>query len=102
MMAHVPVLVTDAPSNANLAVVRSLGRRGISVGVCGFPGEFNLSFHSRYARERHVMPSPGADPAGFLLGLRDLLKTGRYPIVLPTTERTIQLISEHRDALPAA
>ncbi|HXH82418.1 MAG TPA: ATP-grasp domain-containing protein [Candidatus Tectomicrobia bacterium] len=98
----VPVLVTDAPSNANLAVVRSLGRRGIPVGVCGFPEEFNLSFHSRYAAARHVLPSPTRDPSGFLLGLRDTLKAGRYPILLPTTERTLQLISEHRDALPGS
>ena len=33
MRSPAPVLVTDAPANASLAVVRSLGRRGIPVGV---------------------------------------------------------------------
>ena len=33
MSSPYPVLVTDAPANASLAVVRSLGRRGIPVGV---------------------------------------------------------------------
>ena len=31
-----PVLVTDTPANASLAVVRSLGRRGVPVGLCAF------------------------------------------------------------------
>jgi predicted ATP-grasp superfamily ATP-dependent carboligase len=96
-----PVLVTDAPSNANLAVVRSLGRQGIPVGVCGFEGEFNLSFHSRYVQERVFLPSPARDPSGFLGGLRALLVTGKYPILFPTTDRTIQLVAAHRAELPA-
>jgi predicted ATP-grasp superfamily ATP-dependent carboligase len=95
-----PVLVTDAPSNANLAVVRSLGRRGIPVGVCGFEGEFNLSFHSRYVQERLHLPSPALDPAGFLESLQALLVTGKYPILFPTTERTIQLVAAHRERFP--
>ena len=100
MTDRVPVLVTDAPSNANLAVVRSLGRRGIPVGVCGFRGEFNLSFHSRYAEERLLVPSPASDPSGFMRRLTGVLATGRYPLLFPTTERTIQLVSAHRDELP--
>jgi predicted ATP-grasp superfamily ATP-dependent carboligase len=96
-----PVLVADAPSNANLAVVRSLGRRGIPVGVCGFEGEFNLSFHSRYAQERLVLPSPSRDPAGFFAGLQALLTTGKYPVLFPTTERTIQIVAARRAELPA-
>ena len=100
MRDHAPVLVTDAPSNANLAVVRSLGRRGIAAGVCGFEGEFNLSFHSRYAQERVLLPSPALDPTGFLAGLQAILVTGKYPVLFPTTERTIQLVSAHREMFP--
>ncbi len=100
MTSQAPVLVTDAPSNANLAAVRSLGRRGIPVGVCGFEGEFNLSFHSRYAQERLHLPSPTLEPARFLDGLQAVLVTGKYPILFPTTERTIQLISAHREMFP--
>ena len=87
-----PVLVTDAPSNASLAVVRSLGRRGVPVGVCTFDGEFNLAAFSRWASEACPLPSPSRDPAGFIDGLARLLETGKYPIVFPTTDRTIQLV----------
>jgi len=96
-----PVLVTDAPANASLAVVRSLGRRGIPVGVCGFADEFNLAWFSRWTSERLVLPSPSRDAEGFVAALGALLETGKYPILFPTTERTIQLIAAARSRLPS-
>lgn len=95
-----PVLVTDAPANASLAVVRSLGRRGVPVGVCTFDGEFNLAAYSRWASEALTLPSPTREPEGFIGALTRVLETGKYPIVFPTTERTIQLIAAARDSLP--
>jgi predicted ATP-grasp superfamily ATP-dependent carboligase len=95
------VLVTDAPSNASLAVVRSLGRRGIPVGVCGFAGEFNLAGFSRWAVESATLPSPSRDAGGFIDALGRMLQAGTYPIVFPTTERTIQLVAAARDRLPS-
>jgi predicted ATP-grasp superfamily ATP-dependent carboligase len=96
-----PVLVADAPSNASLAVVRSLGRRGIPVGVCGFADEFNLAAYSRWASECFTLPSPSRDAAGFIDAIRALLARGKYSILFPTTERTIQLIAAARSRLPA-
>jgi predicted ATP-grasp superfamily ATP-dependent carboligase len=95
-----PVLVTDAPSNASLAVVRSLGRRGVPVGVGTFAGEFNLAGYSRWAAESCPLPSPSQEPAAFIEALAALLEGGKYPIVFPTTDRTIQLVSEARHRLP--
>ena len=96
-----PVLVTDAPANASLAVVRSLGRRGVPVGVCTFDGEFNLAAYSRWASEALTLPSPTRDPEGFIGALTRVLETGKYPIVFPTTERTIQLIAAAQETLPS-
>lgn len=101
MTANVPVLVADGPSNASLAVVRSLGRRGIPVGVCTFADEFNLAAFSRWTSETVALPSPTRDAAGFIDGLGCALAAGKYPIVFPTTERTIQLITTARDRLPS-
>jgi predicted ATP-grasp superfamily ATP-dependent carboligase len=100
-MPAMPVLVTDAPANASLAVVRSLGRRGVPVGVCSFAGEFNLAAYSRWVSDSFTLPSPTRDADGFIGALTRLLETGKYPIVFPTTERTIQLIAAARDRLPA-
>jgi predicted ATP-grasp superfamily ATP-dependent carboligase len=96
-----PVLVTDAPSNASLAVVRSLGRRGIPVGVCTFADEFNLAGFSRWTTECSTLPSPSRDATGFIDALGHLLQGGKYPIVFPSTERTIQLVAAARDRLPS-
>jgi predicted ATP-grasp superfamily ATP-dependent carboligase len=96
-----PVLVTDAPANASLAVVRSLGRRGVPVGVCAFPNEFNLAAYSRWATESFTLPSPTDHADRFIDALRRLLETGKYPIVFATTERTIQLIAAARASLPS-
>ena len=101
MIRAAAVLVTDAPANASLAVVRSLGRRGVPVGVCTFHGEFNLAAYSRWATESLTLPSPTRDPDGFIGALTRVLETGTYPIVFPTTERTIQLIAAARDRLPS-
>jgi predicted ATP-grasp superfamily ATP-dependent carboligase len=95
------VLVTDAPANASLAVVRSLGRRGVLVGVCAFDGEFNIASYSRWTAESITLPSPTRDADGFIDALTRLLETGKYPIVFPTTERTIQLIAAARERLPS-
>ena len=101
MSLSTPVLVTDAPSNASLAVVRSLGRRGVPVAVCTFANEFNLAAYSRWAAESCPLPSPSEEPAAFIDALAALLERGKYPIVFPTTDRTIQLVSEARHRLPS-
>ena len=100
MIPAIPVLVTDAPANASLAVVRSLGRRGVPVGVCAFEDEFNLASYSRWATDCLTLPSPTRDADGFIAALIRVLETGKYPIVFPTTERTIQLIAATRDRIP--
>ena len=100
MNAPAPVLVADAPSNASLAVVRSLGRRGIPVGVCEFADEFNLAGYSRYALERFTLPSPSRDASGFIDALGHVLSSGKYEVLFPTTERTIQLVASERHRLP--
>lgn len=100
MTPAIPVLVTDAPANASLAVVRSLGRRGVPVGVCAFEDEFNLAAYSRWATDCLTLPSPTRDADGFIAALISVLETGKYPIVFPTTERTIQLIAAARDRMP--
>jgi predicted ATP-grasp superfamily ATP-dependent carboligase len=71
------------------------------VGVIGFPGEFNLACHSRWASETFTLPSPSRDAHGFIDALARLLESGKYPIVFPTTERTIQLVAAARKRLPA-
>jgi len=93
-----PVLVLDADQTATLAVVRSLGRRGVPVHVAAAVDD-PLAACSRHARTRFRHPDPLTDEAGFIGWLRDRLGNGRYALVIPVTERTVVPLMRHRDAL---
>lgn len=91
-----------AESYNALAVVRSLGRRGVRVVALGQEDD-SICFHSRYVAERHVYPDPVSDEAGFLrvateLGERQRRKGGRA-VAFATSDRIVKLLSDHRERL---
>ena len=60
----------------------------------GYP---NLASFSRWTAESTTLPSPSRYAAGFIGELARLLEKGSYPVLFPTTERTIQLVAAARD-----
>ena len=89
------VFVTDGHWRKTLAVVRSLGRKGIPITV----GESTIiatSFFSKYCSRRVIYPSPIRDPDGFLNYLRRELARG-YRVIFPMEEVTLLLLARHRD-----
>lgn len=96
------VLVLDAHSTAALAVVRSLGRRGIPVDVAGEEADFLLAFRSRHAGRKLLYPGASADLRAFLEFFRGLLGAGGYDYVLPVTDRSIVPLHERGRDLPGA
>jgi predicted ATP-grasp superfamily ATP-dependent carboligase len=89
------VFVTDGHWRKTLAVVRSLGRRGIRVTI-GESTRIATSFFSKYCSKRVIYPSPFRDPGGFLQHLRREVATG-YRALLPMEEETLLLVARHRD-----
>lgn len=89
------VFVTDGHWRKTLAVVRSLGRRGIPVTV-GESTAIATSFFSRYCSRRVIYPSPVRDPDGFLNHLHRELARG-YRAIFPMEEVTLLLLARHRD-----
>jgi predicted ATP-grasp superfamily ATP-dependent carboligase len=87
--------VTDGHWRKTLAVVRSLGRRGIRVTV-GESTDIATSFFSRYCSRRIIYPSPLRNPDGFLQRLRREVATG-YRVIFPMEEETLLLLARHRD-----
>ena len=67
------VLVTDGHWRKTLAVVRSLGRKGIRVTV-GERTFLNTSFFSKYCSRRIVYPSPRRHPDPFIEFLLEEIK----------------------------
>jgi predicted ATP-grasp superfamily ATP-dependent carboligase len=95
------VLVTDASGNHALAVVRSLGRRGIDVIAADGVRCAQASF-SRYAGGRAVYPSPRRGVAPFQEGLLRLIETRRPGLLLPMTECTLTALAPIREAIESA
>lgn len=74
-------LITDGNRRPALAVIRSLGRRGISSLVISEVPKA-LTFSSRYARHTAVSPSPAREPDAWFEFLLDTAQQYQIPMVL--------------------
>jgi predicted ATP-grasp superfamily ATP-dependent carboligase len=92
------VLVTDGHWRKTLAVVRSLGRKGIHVTV-GERTFLNTSFFSKYCNRRIVYPSPRRYPEQFIQFLLEEIKKNHYDCFLPTEEETLLLLARHQSEI---
>lgn len=92
------ILVTDGNERATLAVVRALGREGIRVTV-GSETPKSLAGSSRYCAETICYPSPEEQSANFQAYLMEEMQRGRYRVLLPMTDITMQLAAGIRRSL---
>jgi predicted ATP-grasp superfamily ATP-dependent carboligase len=92
------VLVIGDEMRIFLAVTRALGRAGHEVHAvpftCGSP-----ALSSRYVAATHRLPLYQDDPDGWLTALRTILRDNRISLVIPTCDRAILPLHEHRDDL---
>ena len=92
------VLVIGDDTRSFLVIVRSLGRRGITVHAA--PTNFRSSaLRSRYISAIHYLPPWTGDDAGWLSAIEGLLRAERYDLVIPCNETTILNLQRHRAAL---
>ncbi|UCH89389.1 MAG: ATP-grasp domain-containing protein [Thermoplasmata archaeon] len=82
------VFVTDAGTNAALAVTRSLAKAGIEV-TCGETTKRSKSFYSKYCTNKVIYPSPSTEPDRFIEYLLNHLEEKRYDVLFPITDPTI-------------
>ena len=92
------VLVTDGHWRKTLALVRSLGRKGIDVTV-GERTFLNTSFFSKYCSRRIVYPSPRRYPDQFIDFILKEIKKNHYECLFPMEEETLLLVAQHREAI---
>lgn len=94
------VLLLDCHSRQSLATIRALGRRGVTTTVASHrswnPGRF-----SRYAGRFRRVPDPSANPDRFLAAVEAELRARDYEVLLPTNERTVELVVEERERFEA-
>ena len=79
------VFVTDGDERPALAIVRALGRSGLSVAV-GSEKPACLSSSSKYCARHVVYPSPSRDPDGFERFLTTFIHREEPSVVLPVTD----------------
>lgn len=89
------VLVTDADRGSALAIIRSLGRRGWRV-IAGGEDPGSIGFHSRYASERLVYPSPGRESLRFVESVLGTVVRNEVDLILPVTDAVILPLHEER------
>lgn len=98
-MKTLRVLITDADNRSALAATRSLGARGhiVTVAAERHPA---LASVSRYASAVESCPRPSADPQGFVAAIVEIATRQRIDVLLPMTEITTLLLTEHQHLLP--
>jgi len=94
------VLVLDGARVHALDIVRSLGRRGLSVYV-GANVHDAISFSSRFASAARVYPDPAAEPDAFIAWLLAEIRGTGYDLVIPVTDVTAIPISRNLSELSA-
>jgi predicted ATP-grasp superfamily ATP-dependent carboligase len=90
--------ITDGNLRSTLAVVRSLGRAGVWVGV-GDDGPHPISGASRYCCESVLYPSPIKEPEAFQNFMRFELPKMGYTHLLATSDVTVQLVALLKEQL---
>ena len=92
------VFVTDGHWRKTLAVVRSLGQKGVHVTI-GERTALNTSFFSRYCSRRIVYPSPKRFPDQFIEFLLKEIRKNRYDCLFPMEEETLLLTAQYREEI---
>jgi predicted ATP-grasp superfamily ATP-dependent carboligase len=92
------VLLLDGYSTRTLACVRSWGPRNIAFAVGG-ENKWDMSFFSRYSKEKFVYTSPKKDVSKFIQDVNTYARKFSADCVFPTSEAGIMACSEHREQL---
>jgi predicted ATP-grasp superfamily ATP-dependent carboligase len=87
------VLVTDAGRGSAMAIIRSLGQRGVDVVAADSSG-LSPGFVSRFASSRVVYPAP--DAGDTVAALADAAVAHKVDLVVPIGEDIVMLLSAER------
>jgi predicted ATP-grasp superfamily ATP-dependent carboligase len=92
------VLVLGDDTRSFLAIVRSLGRQGITVHAA--PANFRSpALRSRYIAAIHDLPPWMGDGARWLAAIEALLRATRFDLVIPCDETAMLPLQRHRAQL---
>jgi predicted ATP-grasp superfamily ATP-dependent carboligase len=94
------ILITDSDNRSALAATRSLGRAGYAVFTAG-EAHPSLASVSKYSSGFAPYFSPNSSPERFVRDVAAIIERNRIDVLLPMTEITTLLLTQHRELLPA-
>lgn len=94
------ILVTDSDNRSALAATRSLGKRGHTVFTAG-ERHPSLASVSKYCAGFNAYTSPYKAPERYVADISRILLERNIEVVLPMTEITTLLITEHQHLFPS-
>lgn len=98
-MVSVPAIVACC-SKAGLAIIRTLGGRGIPVVGLGYGGG-RIGLASRFLRARSHCPDPAEDEAAFVDFLVSLAARWEGAVLFPSDDASLVALSRHKARLSA-
>lgn len=90
------VLITDAQMRNSLAIIRSLGCKGLEV-TGAEETRFATGFFSKYCKDKIVYPSPHKYPDKFANCLLDVVRRDHYKVIFPVTDSTVIPIAKYKE-----
>ncbi|HJU27846.1 MAG TPA: ATP-grasp domain-containing protein, partial [Candidatus Binataceae bacterium] len=93
-----PVLILNAVQHVQIAVSRSLHRRGVPVGVADITGVATKPL-SRSVQTFARLPNYIDTPERFAESLSRLIRDGRYDMLIPCSDPGLVAIAEHYERL---
>ncbi len=95
-------LVLDGELKSALAIVRSLGVRGVPV-TAGAVRDSGMALHSRYTMSRFVYPSPYTNEQEFIDAVeREAKRCGDMPVIFACSDATFLALHDARERLGAS
>lgn len=94
------VLVLDGGEFSTLAIVRSLGRRGLRI-TLGASQPDAIARYSRYVDTFFVYPDPMLDSEGFLRAIEERVAGQPFEVLMPVTELTCLPLAKSRSRIEA-
>ena len=92
------ILVMDAQMRSSLAIIRSLGKKGLNV-VAGEETRFAVGFFSKYVKGKVVYPSPRKNREKFVSFIKGVLSRNDYEMLIPVADATVLPIVQNKDEL---
>jgi predicted ATP-grasp superfamily ATP-dependent carboligase len=92
------VMVTDAQMRSSVAVIRSLGKKGLKV-TAGEETRFSTGFFSKYCHDDFVYRHPLKEEELFIKDLLNKVKSENYDLIFPVADNCLKPIIDNREEL---